>query len=30
MSAAVYLVVGLITFLFALISITGLDYEETN
>lgn len=30
MSAAVYLVVGLIAFLFALISITGLDYEEIN
>ena len=30
MSAAVYLVVGLISILFALISITGLDYGEIS
>jgi|GEM_PF-5035381 hypothetical protein len=28
MSAAVYMVVGLIAILFALISIIGLDYGE--
>ncbi len=30
MSAAVYMVVGLIAVLFALISIIGLDYEEIS